>query len=64
MKRPFVLVALCTVIAAPAFAQRIPNAHHHVRGSQQQRSTAVPPTSEIYQRNNNANPDFQLGGSW
>jgi hypothetical protein len=66
MKRLFVLVALGTVIAAPAFAQRDPNAHHHVRASHQKQSSTAPRhAGDIYHgRNNNLNPDFQLGGSW
>jgi hypothetical protein len=57
MKKLFVIVALGTVIAAPAFAQREPNTDHSVRSPQQQRST-VPPGRIYYERNGNANPDF------
>jgi hypothetical protein len=66
MKRLFVLVALGTVIAAPAFAQRDPNGRHHVRASHQEQSSTVPRHARdtYYERNNNLNPDFQLGGSW
>jgi hypothetical protein len=46
MKKLLAVAALATVIAAPAFAQD--------RAPQRQQTT--------YQRNNNANPDFQLGG--
>jgi hypothetical protein len=61
MKKLLVLVALGTIIAAPAFAQREPNTDHRARSPQHQRST-VPPGGIYYERNNNANPDFQLGG--
>jgi hypothetical protein len=46
MRTLLVLAAIGTVLAAPAFAQQ--------RGSHRQQPT--------YERNNNANPDFQLGG--
>ena len=62
MKKLLVLAAFGTILAAPAFAQREPNTDHRVRSSQQQRST-VPPGGIYYGRNNNLNPDFQLGGS-
>ena len=45
-----VVVALGAVLAAPAFAQRAPSARQSAAASQPQWS------------NNNANPDFQLGG--
>jgi len=61
MKKLLVLVALGTVIAAPAFAQREPNTDYRVRSPQQQRST-VPPGGIYYERNGNANPDSQLSG--
>jgi hypothetical protein len=63
MKKLLVLVALGTVIAAPAFAQHKPNdpnVHHRARTSHQQQSTV--PSGDIYRRNNNLNPDFQLSG--
>jgi hypothetical protein len=60
MKKLLVLVALGTVIAAPAFAQHDPNVRG--RASQQQRSTVPPGGIYYYERNNNTNPDFQLGG--
>jgi Ni/Co efflux regulator RcnB len=47
MKKLLILAALATVIAAPAFAQS--------PASQQQDQLS-------YERNNNANPDRQLGG--
>ena len=65
MKKLLVIVALGTVIAAPAFAQQDPNdpnVHRRARAAHQQRST-VPPGGIYYGRNNNLNPDFQLGGS-
>jgi hypothetical protein len=61
MKKLLAIVALGTVIAAPAFAQREPNTDYRVRSPQQQRST-VPPGGIYYERNNNLNPDFQLSG--
>jgi Ni/Co efflux regulator RcnB len=65
MKKLLVIVALGTVIAAPAFAQQDPNdpnGHRRAHAAHQQRST-VPPGGIYYGRNNNLNPDFQLGGS-
>jgi hypothetical protein len=50
MKKLLVVVALGTVLAAPAFAQQAPNARQSAAASHQQWS------------NNNTNPDFQLGG--
>jgi Ni/Co efflux regulator RcnB len=47
MKKLLVLAALATIVAAPAFAQ--------APASQQQDQLS-------YERNNNANPDRQLGG--
>ena len=61
MKKLLAIVALGTVIAAPAFAQREPNTGHRVRSPQQQRST-VPPGGIYYERNNDLNPDFKLSG--
>jgi len=68
MKRLAVLAALVvafgTVLAAPAFAQHDPNAYHRGRESDPRRPSTVP-SGDIYyyERNGNANPDFQLGGS-
>ena len=66
MKRLLVLVALGTIIAAPAFAKLNTNVRHHVRASHQEQSSTVPQHARdtYYERNNNLNPDFQLGGSW
>jgi opacity protein-like surface antigen len=63
MKKLLAIAALAIVIAAPAFAQQNPNNPNRQpsRLSQQQRSTV--PSGDIYRRNNNLNPDFQLGGS-
>jgi hypothetical protein len=47
MKKLLVIIALATVVAAPGFAQG--------PASQQQEQLS-------YERNNNTNPDFQLGG--
>jgi hypothetical protein len=67
MKRLVVLaalvVALGTVLAAPAFAQHDPNAYDRGRASDPQRPSTVPSGDIYYGRNGNANPDFQLGGS-
>ena len=59
MKKLFVLVALGTVLAAPAFAQNDANAYP--RGGTQRPST-VPPGG-IYYYKHNGNPHHQLGGS-
>jgi Ni/Co efflux regulator RcnB len=58
MKKLLVLAALGAVIAAPAFAQQAPNARQEAGASNLQRSS-----SYAYERNGNANRDFQLGGS-
>jgi Ni/Co efflux regulator RcnB len=58
MKKLLVLAALGTIIAAPAFAQQAPNARQQAGASNLQRSSTY-----AYERNGNANPDFQLGGS-
>ena len=58
MKKLLAIAALATVIAAPAFAQQAPNARQEAGASYLQRSSTY-----AYQRNGNANPDFQLGGS-
>jgi hypothetical protein len=67
MKKFFAIVALGTVLAAPAFAQQAPSAHQAGRTAHPQYTTRVHPYEpEVYQRpryeNNNLNPDFQLGG--
>ena len=69
MKRLLVIVALGTVLATPAFAQRDPNdpndprAGHRVRVFNQQRSTVPLYAGDIYYgHNGNTNPDLQLGG--
>ena len=64
MKKLLAIVVLGTVLTTPPFAQRDPNDSnvHQRAGSAQQRST-VPPGGIYYGRNNNLNPDFQLGGS-
>jgi hypothetical protein len=63
MKKLLAIVALAIVVAAPAFAQQDPNNPNREpgRASRQHRST-VPPGGIYYGRNNNLNPDFQLGG--
>jgi hypothetical protein len=62
MKKLLAIVALGTVLATPAFAQRDPNDPDvHQRARAAQRST-IPPGGIYYERNNNLNPDFPLGG--
>jgi hypothetical protein len=66
MKKRLVLVALGTVIAAPAFAQHDPNDPNdprRVRSLYQQQSSTIPSGDIYYGRNGNANPDFQPGSS-
>jgi Ni/Co efflux regulator RcnB len=58
MKRLLVLVALATVIAAPAFAQHEPSSDHRTRSSSHRELDTY-----YYERNGNTNRDFQLGGS-
>jgi hypothetical protein len=68
MKKLLAIIALGTVLAAPAFAQQAPNARQDAQRSGSEWSSRVhsyapdhysPPR---YEYNNNANPDFQLGG--
>jgi hypothetical protein len=70
MKTLLAFVALAICIAAPAFAQPTRKGHTHVRASRQEQSSIVHPYAADhhyphpqYDYNNNANPDFQLGGS-
>jgi hypothetical protein len=70
MKALLVIIALGTVFPAPAFAQHDPNdpndpgAHQRVRAFDQRHSRIPLYAGDIYyERNNNLNPDFQLGGS-
>jgi hypothetical protein len=63
MKELFIVVALGTVIAAPAFAQQTPSN----RPSQQKHrvhpyAADIPYEARGYGYNNIDNPDFQLGG--
>jgi hypothetical protein len=67
MKKLLALVALSTLIAAPAFAQSPRSGY--ARGSHQRQSSVVHPyaadrpySAPGYGYNNNDNPDFQLGG--
>ena len=69
MKKILVLVALGSLIAAPAFAQRAPNARHETRAVHQQSlqrvhpyAAGLPDYEPRMELNNNLNPDFQLGG--
>jgi hypothetical protein len=64
MKKLLVIAALSTVIAAPSFAQRgpnDPNLHQRARAAPQRSTT--PPGGIYYERDDNLNPDFQLGGA-
>jgi hypothetical protein len=68
MRKFLAIVALGTVLAAPAFAQQA-NGRQEYRTFQNQSSSRVHPyaadrynTATQYENNNNANPDFQLGG--
>jgi hypothetical protein len=70
MKTLLALVALAIGITAPAFAQATRKGHTHVRALRQEQSSIVHPYAADhhyphpqYDYNNNANPDFQLGGS-
>jgi hypothetical protein len=70
MKTLLAFVALATGIAAPAFAQPTRKGHTNVRAPRQEQSSIVHPYAADhhyphpqYDYNNNANPDFQLGGS-
>jgi hypothetical protein len=66
MKKLLAVVALGTVLAAPAFAQQAPRQDDHA--FHQQSSSRLHPyaadryTAPGYEYNNNLNPDFQLGG--
>jgi hypothetical protein len=62
MKKLLVLIALGTILAAPAFAQDDPNAYRRGRTSAPQRPSTVPPGG-IYYYKHNGNPHHQLGGS-
>ena len=59
MKKLLVLLALGTVLAAPAFAQDDPNAYRRGRTSA---PSTVPPGG-IYYYKHNGHPHHQLGGS-
>jgi hypothetical protein len=70
MKTLVGFVALATAIAAPAFAKPIRTGHTHVRAWSHEQTFIVHPYAADhhyphpqYDYNNNANPDFQLGGS-
>jgi hypothetical protein len=66
MKKLLVVVAFGTALATTAFAQQA--SHQESRASHQQGSSGVRPYEDDhyvaprYERNNSANPDFQLGG--
>ena len=70
MRKLLAVVALATLVAAPAFAQQVPGGRHEGRTARQERSQRVipyaPSAPDIYygrqERNENLNPDFQLGG--
>jgi hypothetical protein len=67
MKMFLAIAALGIVLAAPAFAQQA-SVRQENRAFNQQSSSRVHPytadryTVPQYENNNNANPDFQLGG--
>jgi hypothetical protein len=62
----FVLIALTTAFATPASAQYDPTVPREARQQQSKAHVFAPDLAGAYARyygNNNANPDFQLGGS-
>jgi hypothetical protein len=65
MKTFFSVVALCSVVAAPAFAQG-PSAHNRAEWSSRVHVYAPGYYARTHSfggnLNNNLNPDFQLGG--
>ena len=65
MKRLLAILALASVVTAPAFAQPIPNAR--ARAYHQEQAPMVQMYgAEQYQRRpsyEDVNPDFQLGGN-
>jgi hypothetical protein len=67
MKRLVALVALGVVVATSAFAQSAPHSRSYADPAYQYGQQRVHPyDADHYQRwygDNNANPDFQLGGS-
>jgi hypothetical protein len=71
MKRLLVTVALGSTLVGPAFAQHDPddpndpNTHRRIHAFEQQQSKVpVHAGDNYYGRNNNLNPDLQIGGSW
>jgi hypothetical protein len=66
MKKLLVVVAFGTALGTTAFAQQASRQEN--RASHQQGSSGVRPYEDDhyapprYERNNNGNPDFQLGG--
>jgi hypothetical protein len=70
MKKFVAVIALTTLVAAPALAQQASNGRHEGRAARQERSQRVipyaPSAPDIYygrrELNENLNPDFQLGG--
>jgi hypothetical protein len=71
MKKLFAIVALGTVLSAPAFAQHDPNdpndprAHHGIRALDQRHSRIPVYAGDIYyERDHEPNPDSQLDRSW
>ena len=64
-KYAFVLIALATAFATPALAQydpTVPGAARQQRSRVHVYAPDIPREPVGYQRNSNANPDFQLGG--
>ena len=63
----FVVLALGTALAAPAFAQQAPNARRGAYDAAAAYAAGVAAQQRQGHRqwqNNNLNPDFQLGGDW
>jgi hypothetical protein len=64
MKTLLAIVALSTVVAAPAFAQ--PTSHAHTRAYHQEQPMVQMYGAEHYERRpsqQDVSPDFQLGGN-
>ena len=63
MKELFVIVALTTVLAAPAFAQQAPNTRQDAQALRRSPRVHVyaPDYYQPWYGNQNVNPDFQLG---
>jgi hypothetical protein len=66
MKKLLITVALCTVVAAPAFAQPARQLHNRLSANDQRWQSTVhvyaPDHYTPRRYNGDINPDFQLGG--